>query len=93
MAQRSRHSSRWCKSGLTDCRLWPLSYASFLNIRRYSTLTVIIWQTTFFVSIDSMLYGYASVAVPPDAADWSNIDLLKSATLGGSIILHVCACK
>lgn len=52
-----------------------------------------ISQTTFFVSIDSMLYGYASVSVPPNADDWSNVDLLKSATLGGSIILHVCACK
>ncbi|EIW54426.1 uncharacterized protein TRAVEDRAFT_52133 [Trametes versicolor FP-101664 SS1] len=55
---------------------------------RLQTMAVI---TTFFVSIDSMLYGYASVSVPPNADNWSNADLLKSATLGGSIILHVCA--
>ncbi|KAH9855947.1 hypothetical protein C2E23DRAFT_866534 [Lenzites betulinus] len=55
---------------------------------RLQTMTVI---TTFFVSIDSMLYGYASVALPQDTNTWSNVDLLKAATLGGAIILHACA--
>ncbi|OSD00273.1 hypothetical protein PYCCODRAFT_1437626 [Trametes coccinea BRFM310] len=47
--------------------------------------------TTFFVSIDSMLYGYATASLPADSSMLSNADVLKSATLGGSIILHVCA--
>ncbi|KAI0369001.1 hypothetical protein BV20DRAFT_421633 [Pilatotrama ljubarskyi] len=55
---------------------------------RLQTMAVV---TTFFVSIDSMLYGYASAALPPDSAAWSSADLLKTATLGGAIILHVCA--
>ncbi|KAI0645196.1 hypothetical protein C8Q79DRAFT_912548 [Trametes meyenii] len=55
---------------------------------RLQTMSVV---TTFFVSIDSMLYGYASAALPPASTTWSNADLLKTATLGGAIILHVCA--
>ncbi|KAH9889426.1 hypothetical protein C8Q73DRAFT_766092 [Cubamyces lactineus] len=55
---------------------------------RLQTMAVI---TTFFVSIDSMLYGYATVALPQDISLWSSVDVLKSATLGGAIILHVCA--
>ncbi|KAI0333039.1 hypothetical protein GY45DRAFT_1368792 [Cubamyces sp. BRFM 1775] len=55
---------------------------------RLQTMAVI---TTFFVSIDSMLYGYATVALPQDLSLWSSVDVLKSATLGGAIILHVCA--
>ncbi|CDO77508.1 hypothetical protein BN946_scf184912.g7 [Trametes cinnabarina] len=47
--------------------------------------------TTFFVSIDSMLYGYATASLPSDSSMLSNVDVLKSATLGGSIILHACA--
>lgn len=56
-------------------------------------LTTIVPQTTFFVSIDSMLYGYATSASPVDSSAWTNTELVKSATLGGSIILHVCACE
>ncbi|KAI0669645.1 hypothetical protein C8Q78DRAFT_977351 [Trametes maxima] len=46
--------------------------------------------TTFFAS-SSMLHGYASVTLPPTSGTWSNADLLKTATLGGAIILHFCA--
>ncbi|TBU43370.1 hypothetical protein BD309DRAFT_960824 [Dichomitus squalens] len=45
--------------------------------------------TAFFVSIDSMVYSFPSR--PPDFNAWSSIDLLVSASLGGAIILHVCA--
>ena len=48
-------------------------------------------QTSFFVSIDSMLYSFG--ARDPDSSDWSTIDTLIIASLGGAIILHVCACE
>ncbi|KAI0629407.1 hypothetical protein C8Q77DRAFT_1235176 [Trametes polyzona] len=47
--------------------------------------------TTFFVTIDSMLYGYACPPSPSETFVWSNTDLVKGTTLGGAIILHVCA--
>ncbi|PIL33524.1 hypothetical protein GSI_04147 [Ganoderma sinense ZZ0214-1] len=45
--------------------------------------------TSFFVSIDSMVYAFPSRN--PDLTAWSSLDLLISASLGGAIILHVCA--
>ncbi|KAI0827967.1 hypothetical protein BC628DRAFT_1418062 [Trametes gibbosa] len=55
---------------------------------RLQAMTLI---TTFFVSIDSMLYGYATATLLPNSRNWSNVDLVKVATLGGAIILHACA--
>ncbi|KAM5543013.1 hypothetical protein V8D89_003397 [Ganoderma adspersum] len=45
--------------------------------------------TSFFVSIDSMVYSFPYR--DPDLSAWSTLDLLISASLGGAIILHVCA--
>ncbi|TBU42575.1 hypothetical protein BD309DRAFT_962699 [Dichomitus squalens] len=45
--------------------------------------------TSFFVSIDSLVYSFP--ARPADPNEWSSTDLLISASLGGAIILHVCA--
>ncbi|KAI0688158.1 hypothetical protein C8T65DRAFT_700674 [Cerioporus squamosus] len=53
---------------------------------RLSAMSVV---TTFFVSIDSMLYSFP--ARNPDADEWSATDTLIIASLGGAIILHVCA--
>ncbi|RPD57709.1 hypothetical protein L226DRAFT_165161 [Lentinus tigrinus ALCF2SS1-7] len=53
---------------------------------RLSAMSVV---TSFFVSIDSMLYSFAASA--PDSSDWSAIGTLIIASLGGAIILHVCA--
>ncbi|PIL33522.1 hypothetical protein GSI_04145 [Ganoderma sinense ZZ0214-1] len=47
--------------------------------------------TSFFVSIDSMVYAFPYR--DPDLSAWTVLDLLISASLGGAIILHVCACK
>ena len=48
-------------------------------------------QTSFFVSIDSMIYSFPYRN--PDLTAWTSLDLLISASLGGAIILHVCACE
>ncbi|KAI1791198.1 hypothetical protein LXA43DRAFT_445198 [Ganoderma leucocontextum] len=53
---------------------------------RLQTMSVI---TSFFVSIDSMVYAFPYR--DPDLTAWTTLDLLVSASLGGAIILHVCA--
>ena len=50
-------------------------------------------QTTFFVSIDSLLFSVTSSTRSSNFDDWSKSDLVINAGLGGAIIFHVCACK
>ncbi|KAI0359585.1 hypothetical protein OH77DRAFT_1472893 [Trametes cingulata] len=87
-ASRSRILSTVPSSQIDDATKQALLAVVQVWLDRLQTMAVV---TTFFVSIDSMLYGYASAALPPDSAAWSSADLLKTATLGGAIILHVCA--
>ena len=54
-------------------------------------LTLNPLQTTFFVSIDSLIYSFP--VRNPDPSSWSAMDTLIIASLGGAIILHVCACE
>ncbi|TBU31086.1 hypothetical protein BD311DRAFT_717279 [Dichomitus squalens] len=54
---------------------------------RLQAMAVIV--NFIFVSIDSIVYSFPSR--PPDFSTWSSVDLLVSASLGGAIILHVCA--
>ena len=50
-------------------------------------------QTTFFVSIDSLLFSLTSSTRNPNLSVWSNKDKVINASLGGAIIFHVCACE
>ena len=50
-------------------------------------------QTTFFVSIDSLLFSLTSSTRNPDLSEWSSRDMAINAALGGAIIFHVCACE
>ncbi|RDX49323.1 hypothetical protein OH76DRAFT_1403908 [Lentinus brumalis] len=52
---------------------------------RLSAMSIV---TSFFVSIDSMLYSFPA---RPDSNEWSATDTLIIASLGGAIIFHVCA--
>ncbi|KAI0359581.1 hypothetical protein OH77DRAFT_1037926 [Trametes cingulata] len=46
--------------------------------------------TTFFVSIDSLLFSLTSTTRPADLHAWSMRDEVINASLGGAIIFHVC---
>ena len=48
-------------------------------------------KTTFFVSIDSLLFSLTSSTRRSDLSSWSNRDMVINASLGGAIIFHVCA--
>ncbi|TFK87585.1 hypothetical protein K466DRAFT_490598, partial [Polyporus arcularius HHB13444] len=47
--------------------------------------------TTFFVSIDSLLFSLTSSTRSSNLTNWSNRDMVINASLGGAIIFHVCA--
>ncbi|RPD57687.1 hypothetical protein L226DRAFT_547155 [Lentinus tigrinus ALCF2SS1-7] len=47
--------------------------------------------TTFFVSIDSLLFSLTSTTRSNDLSSWSKRDMVINASLGGAIIFHVCA--
>ncbi|KAI0333043.1 hypothetical protein GY45DRAFT_1320341 [Cubamyces sp. BRFM 1775] len=47
--------------------------------------------TTFFVSVDSLLFSLTSATRNTDLSAWSSRDKVINASLGGSIIFHVCA--
>ncbi|KAI0690916.1 heterokaryon incompatibility protein-domain-containing protein [Cerioporus squamosus] len=47
--------------------------------------------TTFFVSIDSLLFSLTSSTRSNNLNEWSNRDMVINASLGGAIIFHVCA--
>ncbi|KAH9942153.1 uncharacterized protein BXZ73DRAFT_97575 [Epithele typhae] len=55
---------------------------------RLQTMAVI---TTFFVSIDSMLYSFPAKTRDSNPDMWTVTDKVIMAFLGGAIILHVCA--
>ncbi|KAI0663933.1 hypothetical protein C8Q70DRAFT_1049478 [Cubamyces menziesii] len=47
--------------------------------------------TTFFVSVDSLLFSLTSATRKSDLSAWSGKDKVINASIGGSIIFHVCA--
>ncbi|PIL33558.1 hypothetical protein GSI_04181 [Ganoderma sinense ZZ0214-1] len=47
--------------------------------------------TTFFITIDSLLFSLASPTRSADLHGWSVRDQVINASLGGAIIFHVCA--
>ncbi|KAH9855940.1 hypothetical protein C2E23DRAFT_723217 [Lenzites betulinus] len=47
--------------------------------------------TTFFVSIDSLLFSLTSTTRPSDLHEWTKRDQVINASLGGAIIFHACA--
>ncbi|KAI0827975.1 hypothetical protein BC628DRAFT_129140 [Trametes gibbosa] len=47
--------------------------------------------TTFFVSIDSLLFSLTSSTRPSDLHGWTMRDEVINASLGGAIIFHACA--
>ncbi|KAL1938537.1 hypothetical protein VTO73DRAFT_11560 [Trametes versicolor] len=47
--------------------------------------------TTFFVSIDSILFSLTASTRPADLHAWSKRDQVINASLGGAIIFHACA--
>ncbi|OBZ69853.1 Eukaryotic translation initiation factor 4 gamma [Grifola frondosa] len=47
--------------------------------------------TTFFTSIESLLFSLVSSTHPTDVHAWATTDKLMNASLGGALIFHVCA--
>ncbi|KAI8978279.1 hypothetical protein BD414DRAFT_421852 [Trametes punicea] len=55
---------------------------------RLQSMTVV---TTFFVSVDSLLFSLTSSTRSSDLSAWSKRDEVINASLGGAIIFHVCS--
>ena len=54
---------------------------------------LVVCQTTFFITIDSLLFSLASSTRSADLRSWSARAQVINACLGGAIIFHVCACE
>ncbi|GBE80749.1 hypothetical protein BKA93DRAFT_749302 [Sparassis latifolia] len=57
-------------------------------------LALVSGITTFFASIDSLLFSLASTAThigDPDTSGWNAIDKLTTASFAGALIFHVCS--
>ncbi|TBU42563.1 hypothetical protein BD309DRAFT_991590 [Dichomitus squalens] len=79
----------------------PASSSSPEGAMKQALLAVVqLWEdrlqkqgvvTTFFISIDSLLFSLTSGTRSTDLHAWSHRDLVINASLGGAIIFHVCA--
>ncbi|OBZ69587.1 Eukaryotic translation initiation factor 4 gamma [Grifola frondosa] len=57
-------------------------------VDRLQSITVV---TTFFTSVDGLLFSLSSSTRPTDVHAWTRTDKLTNASLGGALIFHVCA--
>ena len=58
-----------------------------------TAVLLVAYQTTFFITIDSLLFSLASSTRSADLHGWSVRAQVINASLGGAIIFHVCACE
>ncbi|GBE80748.1 predicted protein [Sparassis crispa] len=54
-------------------------------------LALVSGITTFFVSMDSLLFSLSSVVTHVQDEEWSAVDKLTTACFAGALILHICS--